>query len=412
MDERPTHLDLFSGVGGFVLAARWAGFRTIGFCEIDEWCRKVLAKNFGAVPVVDDIHELICALRNNKRLRSGILKSLIGANSKSGFHESANSADQYGHIPEVSQSEIEADGSVRGNVAQLQCEDQVELIQAVGNGCGETETQIGSMVMDLRESQCATSRSKRNGGGESLPETNTPAANVVTNRKRKVNSTRTTSSDGAISLNSDLKSLMDELYANLVTRGFTTDLLTAGFPCQPYSVAGQRRGASDDRALWPRLFEVIEILRPAFCLLENVAGIIGMELDAVLSDLEGIGYATRTFAVPACAVDAPHRRNRTWIVAHSGSIGNNGRSCERGRSQSPGSRDQLVRSGEYAHDVGHAGCRWPDEGEWFAQSGMGRVAHGIPRRVDRLKGLGNAIVPQVAYQILKPIYALIMGTLL
>src|SRR5262249_32088923 len=94
-------------------------------------------------------------------------------------------------------------------------------------------------------------------------------------------------------------------------------IITGGFPCQPFSCAGKRRGKEDDRHLWPEMLRVIKEVRPAWMLGENVAGIINMELDSVLSDLENAGYATRTLAIPACAVDAKHRRMRVWIVAHS-----------------------------------------------------------------------------------------------
>ena len=386
-----THLDLFSGIGGFAFAARWAGFKTVGFCEIDKYCQKVLAKNFGGIPLVSDICQLLCALQNNKQLRSEISKSLTNANSKDESCESASGAAQCGHIQKASQSEIEADGSVRGDVVQQQCEDQMELIQAAENGCAEMETRIGRTATDLSESQSVMSHSKRSGGDGSLPEMDTPARSAGANRNHRVNSTRTMSNGGATSRNSDLKSLMDELYANLATRGRTVDLLTAGFPCQPYSLAGQRRGASDDRALWPRLFEVIEILRPAFCLLENVAGILSMELDQVLSDLESIGYACAPpFIIPACGVDAPHRRNRVWIVGHATGTGLPDRT-----GISMGTAGTIQPKFERS-DISNGTT-------WTTEPGVGRVAHGVPHRVDRLKGLGNAIVPQLAFQILKAI---------
>ena len=95
----------------------------------------------------------------------------------------------------------------------------------------------------------------------------------------------------------------------------TVDLVCGGFPCQPFSVAGQQRGKEDDRALWPEMLRVIREVEPSWVIGENVVGIIHMELDNVLSDLEGAGYSCQTFVIPACAVDAKHRRDRVWIIA-------------------------------------------------------------------------------------------------
>lgn len=97
----------------------------------------------------------------------------------------------------------------------------------------------------------------------------------------------------------------------------TVDVISGGFPCQPFSLAGKRRGSEDDRYLWPEMLRVIKELRPCWVIGENVAGIVNMALDTVLSDLESIGYATQAFIIPACAVDAPHRRDRCAIVAHA-----------------------------------------------------------------------------------------------
>lgn len=182
------------------------------------------------------------------------------------------------------------------------------------------------------------------------------------------------------------------------------DLICGGFPCQPFSHAGKRVGAQDDRHLWPEMCRVIDELRPAFVIGENVVGIISMELDQVLSDLETIGYAARAIVVPAVAVDAWHRRERVWILACDAN-----RDCESAcavdaevagvqsdvadadEQGSQGHRRLRKRAGECVTGP----RRWPDEGEWLIESGMGRVANGIPKRMDRLRCLGNAVVPQI-----------------
>ena len=97
----------------------------------------------------------------------------------------------------------------------------------------------------------------------------------------------------------------------------TVDVISGGFPCQPFSVAGKRGGKEDDRYLWPEMLRVIHELRPAWVLGENVPGIVSLALDTVLSDLESEGYTSQTFIVPACGVDAPHKRERIAILAYS-----------------------------------------------------------------------------------------------
>jgi len=103
----------------------------------------------------------------------------------------------------------------------------------------------------------------------------------------------------------------------VIGNGRTIDLICGGYPCQPFSVAGKRRGTKDDRHLWPEMFRLVRELRPTWVLGENVAGHVSLGLDDVLSDLESAGYKTRAFIIPAAAVGAPHRRDRVFVVAYS-----------------------------------------------------------------------------------------------
>ncbi len=217
----------------------------------------------------------------------------------------------------------------------------------------------------------------------------------------------------------------------------TVDVISGGFPCQPFSVAGKRRGQEDDRYLWPEMLRVISEIRPTWVIGENVAGIVSMALDTVLSDLESIGYTCQAFIIPACAVDAPHRRDRCSIVAYTNSrpfrsghepepgkaehaeFGTGSSNCSRNVSNTNGQRFQITR-----HEPGQQAFQ-PKDGTAFccggeAQPGLGGVADGLPRwldepgdvpriatgvkdRVARLKCLGNAVVPQQFYPIFRVI---------
>jgi len=107
------------------------------------------------------------------------------------------------------------------------------------------------------------------------------------------------------------------------------DIISGGFPCQPYSQAGKRRGKEDDRHLWPEMLRVIREIQPRFVVGENVAGLLswnnGMVFHEIITDLENEGYETQAFLIPACATNAPHRRDRIWFVAYSSSNGRNKR---------------------------------------------------------------------------------------
>ena len=188
------------------------------------------------------------------------------------------------------------------------------------------------------------------------------------------------------------------------------DLICGGFPCQPFSVAGKKLGAEDDRHLWPEYFRLIQELRPTWVIGENVVGLINLGLDSVLDDLESIGYATRTFDLPACGVGAPHERRRVWIVAHAGSQRTECVSTDdKDTKWRPISRTEFSGGGEDVADTNGAfgerdKCaeRSNQErtdhifsGGWPTESGICRVANGVPARTHRLKALGNAVVPQI-----------------
>ncbi len=201
------------------------------------------------------------------------------------------------------------------------------------------------------------------------------------------------------------------------------DIITGGYPCQPFSQAGKRRGEKDDRHLWPEMFRVIREARPNFVLAENVAGHVSMGLDDVLDDLESEGYTTQALIIPACAKDAKHRRDRVWIVANSDSLRMEGTRTELKTAGISG-ESEIVSDSD---SIDGKNCGWmqsrlhrPEKvswverscgessrwasGQWNPEPSVGRVAHGIPARVDRLRGLGNSILPQVAYEIMKGIY--------
>ena len=214
------------------------------------------------------------------------------------------------------------------------------------------------------------------------------------------------------------------------------DVLTAGFPCQPFSVAGQRKGADDDRYLWPQVVRVIRETRPAWFVGENVAGILTMVqpgeevevggcaslfgesdrkrvllrqeyvIETICCDLEREGYEAQPFVIPACAVGAPHRRDRVWIVA---------------RRTAPDTDSKLSQYGDYSEQEGRDIKRKPVEPPhsptgWAyfpTQSPVCSRDDGFPTPMDgitfskwrqeAIKAYGNAWCPPVAYEIFRAI---------
>ena len=212
------------------------------------------------------------------------------------------------------------------------------------------------------------------------------------------------------------------------------DILTSGYPCQPFSVAGQRRGEEDERNIWRFVFEIVKRKHPTWCVFENVYGHIAMGLDQVLHDMESEGYTTQTFVVPACGLNAPHKRDRLWLVCNLADTESKGLqgldkrsptiSTKRdeitdirtkgsgdknvanskcmGRESRTSVREELAREeshGKFNNRSTDGSAQERARSWWDVEPNVGRVAYGIPSRVDRLRGLGNAIVPQIAMQI-------------
>jgi DNA (cytosine-5)-methyltransferase 1 len=264
----------------------------------------------------------------------------------------------------------------------------------------------------------------------------------------------------------------------------SVDIITGGYPCQPFSVAGSKKGEQDERHLWPEYFRLVQELRPTFVIGENVGGHVKLGLDTVLEDLASEGYATTTFSISASSIGANHQRERVWIIAHSDDLrrydGINhregrplssdqewnlteseqewyrrinrarevGQTLENARRQlwpwtfeqrendheaREGDADQLERSsGTSAIDVANSKSGQGHDHEsnsgngkqsqeeisrersgistdqtwWTTEPDVGRVADGVPKRVDRLKCLGNSVVPMIPYLIGKSILEL------
>jgi DNA (cytosine-5)-methyltransferase 1 len=197
------------------------------------------------------------------------------------------------------------------------------------------------------------------------------------------------------------------------------DLVCGGFPCQPVSVAGLRRAENDPRWLWPEMARLVAALRPPWVVGENVPGLLRLGLDAVCADLERLGYTVGTLGIPAVAVGAPHLRERLWIVAYAESEGQSRRGVRRRTTTLGEAPDDGASNGsEAVADTYRAGLAvWEsvsrDDGSqrspaigggwWPVEPGVRRMVDGVPARVDRLRALGNAVVPQVAEFIFRRI---------
>ena len=207
---------------------------------------------------------------------------------------------------------------------------------------------------------------------------------------------------------------------DVTTREFIegeADVIVGGFPCQDISLAGAGAGLAGTRSgLWRELLRAIRVVRPRVALLENVAALLNRGLGTVLGDLASIGYDAEWHCIPASAVGAPHRRDRVWIIAYARSEQHEGyRSpisgalaaelfCEKrgwigdvGKEMADAVRQRLQAPGKNqdGENRNNAGGDVTARGWWSSEPDVVRVAYGIPARVDRLRSLGNAVVPQV-----------------
>lgn len=227
-------------------------------------------------------------------------------------------------------------------------------------------------------------------------------------------------------------------------------IICGGFPCQDISNAGKRAGITGERSgLWRNMVEAIRVARPKYVILENVAALLGRGMGDVLADLAALGYDAEWHCIPASAVGAPHRRDRVWVVAYPRSeqyesrgpsdegptaeglhkadladapelLGNGRKHNARSNSECggplpksrDGSGDENVADAarprlsdnrgrrafpklDWQRALDNASCRSGRRDDWGTEPDVGRVAHGVSSRVDRLSGLGNAVVPQI-----------------
>lgn len=216
----------------------------------------------------------------------------------------------------------------------------------------------------------------------------------------------------------DIRTLTKEVFHERAGGLRTVDVISGGFPCQPFSVAGKQRGKEDERFLWPEMLRVIRELRPHCVVGENVPGIIKIAARQVVEDLEREGYHVVVLQFEAAAVGAWHRRARCFFVgiddlSDAEGLGQQGdrtdgepeRGARSGAEKPEGLRAVCdAMPGRRDRDARRRESPEPADGrQWAAEPGVGRVADGLPFRVERIRALGNAVVPQQAYPIFRAI---------
>jgi len=180
--------------------------------------------------------------------------------------------------------------------------------------------------------------------------------------------------------------------------GIAVDVICGGFPCQDVSLVGDVWGDGDGldgerSGLWTEYARLVGELGPSVVIVENVSALIGRGLERVLGDLAALGYDAEWHCVPASAVGAPHGRDRIWIVAYAGSLRSQG-------IRLPVIGEQEIRD-QFARSKAPRGTEpaMPDRGSWADEPAVGRVADGVPNRVERITALGNAVVPDLPEMI-------------
>ncbi len=205
------------------------------------------------------------------------------------------------------------------------------------------------------------------------------------------------------------------------------DIICGGFPCQPFSVAGRREGTADHRDLWPQMFRVIKEVRPTFVIGENVIGFLKMAFSRTKADLESAGYAVQALVLPACAIGAPHRRDRVWILGYAEHDGSPAAAQQRGTTQADdrpaqretkncessrsacswdvlphadderfkGSKRQKIQGQPTFTRQSEGGYQGWRDGWPVSKPRVCGVDDGIPNRTQRLIALGNAVLPHI-----------------
>ncbi len=426
-EKELTHIDLFSGIGGFTLAAEWAGFKTIVFCEKEEFCQKIIRKHWPEVPIIHDIKELTelstvdkiesnekRIFRSDQNVRNGAVNS---------GHSNVFRSDKAINVDEPKKEKL-----------QIQIEDPN----------GDRESFLSRNDSGGQGSKCSRESNRKGNHSEEIPLRKMRRHRNIQRRANKgpVSSSGLSKTIGSKLAMSEMSSRMAQkkqafkiINENKITH------LTAGVPCQPTSDAGKRGGKTDARWLWPETLEAIRLIKPTWCLLENVCGFLslegGLEFEQVCLDLENQGYEIQSFIIPACGLNAPHKRNRVWIVANSQTEGlswsiikkDSQKEIQRGMANISGEPNSSSRhiwdvpdseTNRHPNNINAQGFReernskdsirlhnrensaWQEN--WLeVATRFCRVDDGVSDRIHRLKALGNAIVPQIAFQIIKMI---------